>query len=104
MDNFSKQLQSMFARFCKMERVIPVPHLPAEPLTNTAAIGAVLYTKYVYFFELAGAVLLVAMIGTIVLTLRHRAGAKRQDVAVQVGRRREDAIEVIKVQTGKGIS
>ena len=77
--------------------------IPAEQVTNAAAIGRVLYTKYVYFFELAGTVLLVAMIGTIVLTLRHRVGAKRQDVAEQVGRRREDAIEVVKVQTGKGI-
>jgi NADH-quinone oxidoreductase subunit J len=78
--------------------------VPVEQVTNTAAIGRVLYTKYVYFFELSGAVLLVAMIGTIVLTLRHRVGAKRQDVAEQVGRRREDAMEVVKVQTGKGIS
>jgi NADH-quinone oxidoreductase subunit J len=78
--------------------------IPAEQVTNTAAIGRVLYTKYVYFFELSGAVLLVAMIGTIVLTLRHRVGAKRQDVAEQVGRRRQDAMEVVKVQTGKGIS
>ena len=73
-------------------------------MTNAAAIGRVLYTKYVYFFELSGAVLLVAMIGTIVLTLRHRVGAKRQDVAEQVGRRRQDAIEVVQVETGKGIS
>jgi NADH-quinone oxidoreductase subunit J len=78
--------------------------IPPEQVTNTAAIGRVLYTKYVYFFELSGAVLLVAMIGTIVLTLRHRVGAKRQDVAEQVGRRRQDAMEVVKVQTGKGIS
>ncbi len=78
--------------------------LPAEQVTNAAAIGRVLYTKYVYFFELSGAVLLVAMIGTIVLTLRHRRDAKRQDVATQVGRRREDAIEVVTVETGKGIS
>ncbi len=59
--------------------------IPPEQVTNTAAIGRVLYTKYVYFFELSGGVLLVAMIGTIVLTLRHRVGAKRQDVAAQVG-------------------
>ena len=81
-----------------------VQPIPPEQVTNTAAIGRVLYTKYVYFFELSGAVLLVAMIGTIVLTLRHRVGAKRQDVAEQVGRRRQDAMEVVKVQTGKGIS
>jgi len=78
--------------------------VPAEQITNAEAIGRVLYTKYVYFFELAGAVLLVAMIGTIVLTLRHRRTAKRQDVAKQVGRRREDAIAVVQVETGKGIS
>jgi NADH-quinone oxidoreductase subunit J len=78
--------------------------VPAEQITNAEAIGRVLYTKYVYFFELAGGVLLVAMIGTIVLTLRHRRTAKRQDVAAQVGRRREDAIAVVKVETGKGIS
>jgi len=81
-----------------------VQPIPAEQVTNAAAIGRVLYTKYAYFFELSGGVLLVAMIGTIVLTLRHRVGAKRQDVAEQVGRRRHDAIEVVKVQTGKGIS
>jgi NADH-quinone oxidoreductase subunit J len=81
-----------------------VQTIPPEQVTNTAAIGRVLYTKYVYFFELSGGVLLVAMIGTIVLTLRHRVGAKRQDVAEQVGRRRQDAMEVVKVQTGKGIS
>jgi NADH-quinone oxidoreductase subunit J len=78
--------------------------VPAEQITNAEAIGRVLYTKYVYFFELAGGVLLVAMIGTIVLTLRHRRTAKRQDVGVQVGRRREDAVAVVQVETGKGIS
>jgi NADH-quinone oxidoreductase subunit J len=78
--------------------------VPAEQVTNAQAIGRVLYTKYVYFFQLAGGVLLVAMIGTIVLTLRHRRTAKRQDVGTQVGRRREDAIAVVKVETGKGIS
>jgi NADH-quinone oxidoreductase subunit J len=76
----------------------------ASNVSNAAAIGAVLYTKYVYYFELSGAVLLVAMIGAIVLTLRHKRTAKRQDVAAQVSRRREDAIEVVHVETGKGIS
>ncbi len=78
--------------------------LASQQVTNTAAIGAVLYTKYVYYFELSGAILLVAMIGAIVLTLRHKRTAKRQNVAAQVGRRREDAIEVVHVETGKGIS
>jgi NADH-quinone oxidoreductase subunit J len=78
--------------------------IPVEQVTNAQAIGRVLYTKYVYFFELSGAVLLVAMIGTIVLTLRHRPGAKRQDAARQISRRRDEAIEVVRVETGKGIS
>jgi NADH-quinone oxidoreductase subunit J len=76
----------------------------AEQVTNAKAIGMVLYTKYVYFFELSGAVLLIAMIGTIVLTLRHKRTAKRQNVFEQVSRRREDAMEVVQVETGKGIS
>ncbi|MFT4078194.1 NADH-quinone oxidoreductase subunit J [Rhodomicrobium lacus] len=75
-----------------------------EHVTNTEAIGRVLYTDYLYFFQLSGLVLLVAMIGAIVLTLRHRSDSKRQNIARQVGRRREDAIEVVKVETGKGIS
>ena len=75
-----------------------------DQVTNTAAIGRVLYTKYVYFFELSGAVLLVAMIGTIVLTFRHARTSKRQNVARQVGRKREDAMEVVHVETGKGLS
>ena len=77
---------------------------PAQQVTNAAAIGQVLYTKYVYFFQLSGGVLLIAMIGAIVLTLRHRESVKRQDVARQVARRRRDAIEVIHVETGKGLS
>jgi NADH-quinone oxidoreductase subunit J len=81
-----------------------VQPIPPDQVTNAEAIGRVLYTKYVYFFELAGGVLLVAMIGAIVLTLRSREHAKRQDVSRQVARSREDAIEVVRVQTGKGLS
>ncbi len=76
---------------------------PAEQITNTEAIGQVLYTKYVYFFELSGLILLIAMIGAIVLTLRHRVGVKRQSIAVQVARDPRLAIEIKKVETGKGI-
>jgi NADH-quinone oxidoreductase subunit J len=72
-------------------------------ITNTQAIGEVLYTKYVYFFEAAGLVLLVAMIGAIVLTLRHKPGIKRQVVAEQVARTPQTAMEIRKVETGKGI-
>ena len=76
---------------------------PADTVTNTEAIGRVLYTRYVYFFELAGLILLVAMIGAIVLTLRHRVGVKRQRIAAQVARDPRKAIEVRQVETGRGI-
>ena len=72
-------------------------------VTNTEALGQILYTKYVYFFEAAGLVLLVAMIGAIVLTLRHKQGIKRQDVSVQVARNPATAMEVVKVKPGQGI-
>ncbi|MGI9384236.1 MAG: NADH-quinone oxidoreductase subunit J [Methyloligellaceae bacterium] len=80
-----------------------VPVLPLTEITNTEAIGRVLYTKYVFFFEAAGIILLVAMIGAIVLTLRHKEGVKRQSIAEQVARRPETAIEVRQVESGKGI-
>jgi NADH-quinone oxidoreductase subunit J len=70
---------------------------------NTAALGDILYTDYVHFFQIAGLVLLVAMIGAIVLTLRHKPGVKRQDISAQVARTPATAIEIKKVETGKGI-
>jgi len=76
---------------------------PASSITNTEAIGQVLYTKYVFFFELAGLILLIAMIGSIVLTLRHRVGVKRQNISVQVARDPRLAIEIKKVETGRGL-
>jgi NADH-quinone oxidoreductase subunit J len=75
----------------------------AANITNTEALGQILYTKYVYFFEAAGLVLLVAMIGAIVLTLRHKQGVKRQDISVQVARNPATAMEVVKVKPGQGI-
>mgnify|MGYP000906282161 CR=1 FL=1 len=71
--------------------------------TNTQALGDVLYTKYVFFFETAGMILLVAMIGAIVLTLHHKRGVKRQSIASQVSRTPATAIEVRKVEPGQGI-
>lgn len=79
----------------------PMPNLAER--TNTQSLGDILYTDYVFYFELAGLVLLVAMIGAIVLTLQHRAGVKRQSISQQVARRPEDTIEVKKVESGKGI-
>ncbi len=81
--------------------VAPIP--PVDETSNIRAIGELLYTRYIYFFQAAAMILLVAMIGAIVLTLRHKEGVKRQDISEQVGRRREDAVEVVEVETGKGI-
>jgi NADH-quinone oxidoreductase subunit J len=78
--------------------------VPIQPnITNTEALGLVLYTRYVYFFEAAGMILLVAMIGAIVLTLEHKVRVKRQNVYVQNNRMPADAIEIVKVRTGQGL-
>ena len=79
--------------------VAPIPS-PAT-MSNTAALGAILYTRYVFFFEAAGIILLVAMVGAIVLTLRHKPNVKRQSIAEQVGR--SQVIEIRKVQSGRGL-
>lgn len=83
----------------EIEIASPIP----EGITNTEAIGRVLYTDYVFLFEVAGLILLVSMVGAIVLTLREKEGVKRQDIAVQVGRKPEDAIEIKEVEPGTGI-
>ena len=75
----------------------------AADVSNTQALGLVLYTRYVYFFQAAGLILLVAMIGAIVMTLQHRPNVKRQNVDEQNARRRASAIEVIKVKSGQGL-
>ena len=75
----------------------------ASALSNTEALGRVLYTDYVYYFQTAGLVLLVAMIGAIVLTLHHRTNVKRQLIAAQVARTKETAMEVRKVAPGQGL-
>jgi NADH-quinone oxidoreductase subunit J len=72
-------------------------------VTNTLALGRLIYTDYIYLFQAAGLILLVAMVGAIVLTLRRREGVKRQRIADQLDRKPEDAIEVVKVDTGSGI-
>jgi NADH-quinone oxidoreductase subunit J len=75
-----------------------------QSVTNTHALGLVLYTNYVYLFEAAGLVLLVAMVGAIVLTLRRREGVRRQAIGRQVARRAGDTLEVKDVPTGSGVS
>lgn len=80
---------------------VPIPS--ADVMTNTEAIGQVLYTRYFYFFQAAGLILLVAMIGAIVLTLRERVGVRRQDITKQNARTQETAVEVRKVPFRQGI-
>ncbi|MEE9374835.1 MAG: NADH-quinone oxidoreductase subunit J [Rhizobiaceae bacterium] len=81
--------------------VQPIPDL-AE-VSNIKAIGDLLYTKYIFFFQLAGLILLIAMIGAIVLTLSHRKDVKRQNIADQVARNPEDAVTLRSVKSGEGI-
>ena len=92
---------TMIAPEAAQSITMPIPN-PAER-TNTAALGDVLYTNYVYFFQIAGLVLLVAMIGAIVLTLRHRQNVKRQNISDQVARTPETGVRVVKVKSGQGI-
>jgi NADH-quinone oxidoreductase subunit J len=82
---------------------VAAPAASVESASNTHALGQILYTEYVYVFEAAGMVLLVAMVGAIVLTLRSREGVRRQSAARQVFRTREQAVEVKKVQPGSGV-
>tara|TARA_B100001123_G_scaffold447100_1_gene603615 strand:- start:717 stop:1328 length:612 start_codon:yes stop_codon:yes gene_type:complete len=82
---------------------IAVPTPAPETVTNTHAIGGVLYTRYVYLFQAAGLILLIAMIGAIVLTLRNRPGVKRQNISDQLSRRPEEVVEIIEVGRGEGV-
>ena len=79
----------------------PIPS-PAQ-VTNTAALGALIYTHYIYAFQASGLILLVAMIGAIVLTLRSREGVRRQKISQQVTRRRDASVEIVKVRPGQGV-
>jgi NADH-quinone oxidoreductase subunit J len=80
----------------------PMPAV-GSGVTNTQALGAILYTKYVYFFQGAGMILLVAMIGAIVLTLQHRTNVKRQSISDQVARSPKTTLEVVKVPSGGAV-
>jgi NADH-quinone oxidoreductase subunit J len=79
------------------------PTPPLDQVTNLAAIGGLLYTRYVFYFEMAGLILLVAMVGAIVLTLQHKEGVKRQSIADQVARSPKTAVEIMHPETGKGL-
>ncbi len=75
----------------------------AAKTSNIEVIGLVLYTRYAYFFEAAGMILLIAMIGAIVLTLQHRVRVRRQNISDQVARTPKTAMEVLKVRSGQGL-
>ena len=81
---------------------IAAPRPNANEVTNTEAIGNLIYTNYIYFFQAAGLILLVAMIGAIVLTHRSRENVRKQNISDQINRRPEDTIEIKKVTTGSG--
>jgi NADH-quinone oxidoreductase subunit J len=74
-----------------------------QNITNTHSIGYVLYTDYIHVFQLSGMILLVAMIGAIVLTFRQRSGVKRQSYFSQISRERSDGVELIDVESNKGV-
>jgi NADH-quinone oxidoreductase subunit J len=84
-------------------KVVAAPVPAPGTLSNTEAIGLLLYTRYLFYFQAAGLILLIAMVGAIVLTLRHKAGVKRQSVAQQVARDPASAIEIRHVTPGQGI-
>ena len=87
----------------KPDLVTSASLLVDQNVTNTHSIGSVLYTDYIHVFQLSGMILLVAMIGAIVLTFRHRPGLKRQSYIDQISRERVDAVQLIDVESNKGV-
>lgn len=84
-----------------VQKTVALP-IPTD-MSNAEALGRVLYTRYVYFFQTAGLVLLVAMIGAIVLTLRHKPNVRRQVISDQLARRKEDIVELKSMRPGQGV-
>ncbi len=93
--------QSLLTPAPVADAAVAIP--PLDQVTNARAIGQVLYTHYLLLFQMAGFILLVAMIGAIVLTHRHRPGVRRQVIAAQNARTREESVQIVKVETGKGV-
>jgi NADH-quinone oxidoreductase subunit J len=99
------ELILVFGSWALAPETIAITAQQPTPLTRTniEALGDLLYTDYFYLFQAAGLILLVAMIGAITLTLRHKVDVRRQSIAVQVHRQREQAVELRKVQPGSGV-
>ena len=83
--------------------IITEPIPPPQNITNTHALGLVLYTRYIYLFQCSGLILLISMVGAIVLTHRRRKGVHKQNISDQVARRAEKTVEVQDVKVGTGI-
>jgi len=95
-------LVELFATFFEYSGNIKSLPSPGD-VHNTKALGQVIYTDYIYLFQLAGLILLVAMIGAIALTLRKRTGVRKQVIADQNARTRADTVKLAKVETGAGV-
>lgn len=96
----------LLAELLTLYQALPVPQpLPEEVVSveNSKALGMVLYTDYVFPFQVSGLILLVAMIGAIVLTLRHRSGVLRQTIGEQVSRKTTDTVHIQRVASGSGV-
>lgn len=87
----------------EMVTQVAAPAPPMTEITNTEALGQILYTKYVFFFQVAGLILLIAMVGAIVLTLHRKENVKRQSIPSQVARTPDASIEIKQVEPGRGI-
>lgn len=97
------ELGMMFATWKYKPEFIKVQSSNNLIISNTESLGKVIYTDYIYFFQLSGLILLVAMIGAIVLTFRRKDSLRRQDITSQVSREREDSVELINVPSFKGV-
>ena len=75
----------------------------SQDISNTHSLGAVLYTDYIHIFQLSGMILLVAMVGAIVLTFRQRSGVKKQSYFKQISRERSEGVDVVEVESNKGV-
>ena len=101
------ELAIVFGSWTMTERVNVLRAFPTpkpENVTNTEALGRVLYTDYAFVFQASGLVLLVAMIGAIVLTMRRRPGVRKQKISDQVNRDAKDTVKLVQVQSGKGLT
>jgi len=101
------ELRLVFSHWTFADQALDLRQSVTPDLTethNTAALGQLIYTDYIYLFQTAGLILLVAMIGAIVLTLQHKRDVKRQKVSAQVGRTREQSVELVEVASGRGLS